>query len=185
MIGTPNIMKLRTIVGAPIPQAPRTDQVVPMQPTGTVPENRTPFPTPRAAIGPDYSIGDPYYPVWRQSSLRAEFVAIIPSNYGQRGGEIFFANNGMIGDPQTAGSTELATNKIRSVRWDPEALPGFDPTLPAWNNLPPGSYYGGKISSVKGHANYGTSAAKQSIAGPLQYNPPGVASLIASGLNGS
>lgn len=184
MIGTPNTMVLRTVVGR-LPRPIQDGMPTVRTETATVPQNRDPFPLPRAAQGPDYGVGESYYPVWHDTGLRDEVVLIVPANYGQNGGQVSYANNGVIGSIQDAGTTEFATNKIRSIRWDPEALPGFDPMLPAWNNLPPGSYYGGRIPSAKTSADYAGSAGKQSLAGPLQFSAPGTASLVSAGLNGS
>lgn len=179
MIGTPNTMRLKTIVMAkPLP----TNAGVPVEQfdSATLPSNTNPFPRPETAIGPDYGVGDSYYPVWSPSVLREEEVTIISANYGQNGSYPRYANNGVLMNPQDAGSSETATNKIRTIRWDPESLPGFDPRIAQWNNLPPGSYYGGKIPAVKGNANYNISANTQNLAGPLAFSAPGVASLYGS-----
>lgn len=180
MIGTPNTMVLKTIVmRVPPPIDPGTPTVQ-FDNSHKLPSNTNPFPLPETAIGPDYGVGDPYYPQWAPSYLREEEVTIVAANYGQNGGNTLYANNAVLTNPEEAGATEFATNKVRSLKWDPEPLPGFDPRIPQWNNLPPGSYYGGKIPAVKGTANYGNSAAKQNLAGPLQFSAPGVATLFGS-----
>lgn len=180
MIGVPATMKLKTIVGrvpGPNVSGIPTEQ---FDNSRKLPSNTNPFPLPDTAIGPDYSVGQPYYPHWAPSYLREEEVTIIAANYGQNGGYTRYANNSVLTNPEEAGATEFATNKVRSLKWDPEPLPGFDPRIPQWNNLPPGSYYGGKIPTVKGTANYGNSAAKQNLAGPLAFTSPGVATLYGS-----
>ena len=179
MIGTPNTMRLKTIVMR-VPQANNSGIPTEQFDSATLPSNTNPFPKPDTAVGPDFGVGDSYYPAWAPSVLREEEVVMLAGNYGQMGSYTRYANNGVLMNPQLAGESVEATNKVRTIRWDPENLPGFDPRIAAWNNLPPGSYYGGKIPSAKSTASYGNSAAKQSLAGPLQFSTPGVATLFGS-----
>lgn len=179
MIGTPNTMTLKTIVMAK-PRPNRSGIPTEQFDSATLPSNTNPFPLPETAVGPDYGVGDSYYPTWSPSRLREETLLFVTANYGQNGGAVRYANSGTLMDPREAGSNEYATNKVRTVRWDPEALPGFDPRIAQWNDLPPGSYYGGRIPTAKGTANFANTAVKQNISGPLTFTSPGVASLYGS-----
>lgn len=181
MQGVKKLEANRTIVGYPLPNEVDIERRSASQGV----RGGTTYPKPVAASGPDFGVGDPYYPTWHPSVLDDGYVEIIAADYGFTGSKRHDAWQGEISDPTEAGLTVPQTNKVRSIRWDPEGLPGFDPRLPAWNNLPPGSYYRGQIPSAKSHAQFTAAAMKQNPAGPLQFISPGVASLVESGLAGS
>lgn len=148
--------------------------------------NTEEYPLPLAAEGPDYEVGRPYYPVWQPSFLNDGWVEIHPANYGTIGSRIKYANEtGEFGPDPASGATYDSTGKVRSLKWDPEPLPGFDPRIQQWNVLIPGSYFNNKIPSVKSHAGYVNSVGQQNPAGPLEYSAPGPATLVGAGLASS
>lgn len=180
---TPDFMILQTGPEFPLPRANRTG--IAQEAVNTNPMKDTSFPERDAALGPDYDIGKPYYPAWVPNKLMAEHLIFIGANYGQAGSQRKDANNSTSGDPLIAGKTEFDNAKVRTIRWDPDFLPGFDPRIQQWNNLPNGSYYRGRIPPVKSNADFNNSVQEAVIQSPLNYTPPNVASLVASGLAGS
>ncbi len=129
--------------------------------------NLASFPIPTAARGPDYGIGEPYYPIWHPTYLEQGHVEIVPPNYGQLGSHVGSARFGRFG----------RTAKVYPITWDPGQDPAFDPRLPAWNNLPRGAVYNAKVPTAKQRANYEASMTKITLQSNARYTPPGVASL--------
>lgn len=178
-------MKIDVFGLTPNPVAARPGTPTGGTKTGEITQFQDVFPHTVAARGPLYDVGPAYYPYWAPNVLAEEKVVFIPGNYGQAGSLTKYANNSTPGDPLVAGSEETATARVRSLRWDPEALPGFDPRIAPWNILPKGEAYQVRVPSVKSNAGYGNSVAHHNIQQPLDFTPPTVASLVSEGLHGN
>lgn len=186
MIGVPRIMTLRTRSGFSQPvQVSAPNQSAPRPRQGSYDIDPHSYPKPVAANGPDWGIGVNYLGEWVPSHLEDGYFYVERANYGISGSLTTPGYQGEIGDPQLAGATETSNNKVRTIRWQGDALSTFIPQLPQWNVLPPGTYYNGQVPSIKANRTYSAVMTKQSNAGPLNFQAPGVASLVQQGLSGS
>ncbi len=186
MQGVPKTLATRTVVGYRLPATIQGQPSPPPKQGSNFYDNET-YPLPVAAQGPDWGIGPGYSAIseWVPSVLEEEYYHLSPANYGIEGSGQRPAWQGVLTNPDEAGANEFATNKVRTIRWQGQALASFDPSLPQWNVLPPGAYYRSHVPSVKQNRTFASVTTKQSLAGPLDFNSPAVASLVQSGLSGS
>lgn len=113
----------------------------------------------RAANGPNYGEGEPYFPDWKVSELREGRVLVIPANYGQDGGQI--------------GYNRIRLNQIGN---------SLEPTSlqhrPLWNILTPTINWHLEVLTKQQLAAFENSVKAQPPQIPMDFVPPGTASLM-------
>lgn len=138
------------------------------------------FPEPEAAVGPNWGVGAGVHLHPLPGVLRDEEIIIVRANYGIEGS---FVNYRGKKKNKRTGATDSDTARVRSINYDPLPIPAFpDPRNPAWNVLPYGSWFHGRIASAKKSAVFGSQTVVAQYGAPMNFQSPDVASIAPSSI---
>lgn len=117
------------------------------------------LPLSRAAVGPEYSEGSPFFAKWHPNNLTVGQVHVAPANFGQQGGAVGYRDRKLdiIGNPLEPTSL---THK------------------PVWNIMEPTITWHLAVLTKQQLATFENSNDVQAPQIPLVFSTPGTASLL-------
>lgn len=116
-------------------------------------------PLSRAAEGPNFSEGSPFFAKWHPNALEVGRTIVLPANFGQQGGAVGYRNRtvDLIGTPLEPTSLQHR---------------------PVWNVLTPALTYNLAVMTKQQLATFENSNDVQAPQIPLAFSAPGTASLL-------
>lgn len=119
------------------------------------------LPLARAAAGPDYSEGSPFFAKWTPNRLNPGEVLVQPANFGQQGGAV--------------GWQAMRLNIIGPGNpLEPTSLPH----KPVWNIMVPSVAWNLQVLTAQQLATFENSNDVQAPQVPMAFSTPGTASLL-------